>query len=89
MKVTSGNFDINGMSAMRLMKHYLGGKVTPLRSTNDGLEFKHVLGLLLRHHFGYAIAYVTTRYERQWQRLLSRWRRVQARKAETAAGSGS
>lgn len=65
------------MSVGRLLRHYLGGKVRPLWWFSNGLEFKHIVALGTRHYLGYPIAYLTTRYDRQWRVVLRNWRRVQ------------
>ena len=78
MKVNTRNFDVKGMSVDRLFRQYLGGKLRPLCWFSNGLQFKHILALGIRHYLGYPIAYLTTRYQRQWQVLLRNWRRLKA-----------
>ena len=78
VKLRTKNHDVQGMSVARLLRRYLGGRVRPLWSFGGGLELRHILSLSTRHYLGYPIAYLTTRYNRQWQLVLRNWRRVQS-----------
>lgn len=79
VKLSTRNFDARGMTVGRVIRQHLLGKARPLWCFSDGLELKHVLALAIRHYAGYPAAYLTTRYESQWKRLLGFWRRCVAR----------
>lgn len=72
----SRNFDARGMTVGRMLRQHLFGKVRPLWCFSNGLEFKHLLALGVRVYLGRPIAYLTTRYEAQWRKLLAGWRRA-------------
>lgn len=77
MKITTKNYDVQGMSAGRLLRQYLSGKLRPLWGFDHGLKFTHVMALMARHYLGYPMAYLSTRFEPQWRKLLLKWRRLQ------------
>jgi len=77
MKTTTKNYDIDGIRSHRLLRQYLRGKYTPLWSFTEELRLSHLLPLLVRHYFGYMFAYLTTRFEPQWRRMLHFWRVIQ------------
>ena len=76
MKVSTRNYDVEGMTTGRVLRQHLSSKVRPFWCFSNGLEFNHILALMIRHYFGYPIAYLTTRYEPQWQKVLFQWRRL-------------
>ena len=67
------------MTTGRLCRQHVLGRVRPLWYFSIGLKSKHILALAVRHHLGYPIAYLTTRYEPQWRKVLSGWRRLYAK----------
>ena len=58
------------------MRQHLLSKVRPFWCFSNGLETKHIVALMMRHYLGYPIAYLTTRYEPQWRKVLFQWRRL-------------
>ena len=75
MKLTDRHRDAAGMSTGRMLRQHVGGRLRPLGCFSHGLEVKHILALAVRQYLGYPIAYLTIRYNRQWQRALAAWRR--------------
>lgn len=76
MKLVRKNYDVEGMSSGRIFGQHLYSKVRPMWCFSDELELKHIVALAARHYLGYPIAYLTTRFNPQWQRLLAGWRRL-------------
>lgn len=76
MKLINKNYDVTGMSSGRMLRQHLFSKVRPLWCFSDELEVKHLVALATRHYLGYPIAYLTTRFNPQWQRTLAAWRRI-------------
>lgn len=77
MKASTKNFDVQGMTAGRVFRQYLSGKLRPLWGFNHGLKFTHIVSLMTRHYLGYPMAYLSTRFEPQWRKVLLKWRRLQ------------
>ena len=76
MKLINRHYDTCGMSTGRMMRQRLYGNQRPLWHFSDELELKHLLALAVRQYFGYPIAYLITRYDRQWRKMLNGWRRL-------------
>lgn len=77
MKLRTKNYDAAGMTVGRVLRQHVLGKTRPLWNFGYELRVNHILALALRHYLGYPIAYLTTRFHPQWQRVLSQWRRIQ------------
>jgi len=82
MKLVKRNHDVEGMSCVRLLGQHLYSKGRPLWCFSDGLEAKHIAALAARHYLGYPVAYLTTRFNPQWQKILAGWRRLRPEPAE-------
>jgi hypothetical protein len=76
IKLVKNNYDVKDMSCGRVLRQHLFGKVRPLWCFSDELEVKHIVALAARHYMGYPVAYLTTRFNPQWQRVLAGWRRL-------------
>lgn len=76
MKLLNRNYDAGGMSSGRILRQRLLSRLRPMWCFGDGLELKHIVALAVRQYLGYPIAYMTTRYSRQWQKALAGWRRL-------------
>jgi hypothetical protein len=76
MKLISKRFDVAGMSSARMLRQQLYSKLRPLWWFSNELAIRHILALLIRQYLGRPIAYLITRYERQWHKLLAAWRRI-------------
>lgn len=77
MKLRTNNYDVTGMTAGRLLRQYLSGKMRPFGDFCQNVRFTHVIALCARHYFGYPMAYLSTRFEPQWRKVLFRWRQSQ------------
>ena len=75
MKTVKENFDLEGVEIMRVSRRNLTFKLVPLCTLRGCPGAAPLINLLLRHHLGYPIAYVTERYQRHWIRVLTTWRR--------------
>ena len=85
IKLVKKNYDVAGMSSGRVLGQHLYSKVRPLWCFSDGLEVKHIVALAARHYLGYPVAYLTTRFNPQWQRILAGWRRLRPGPAKDKA----
>ena len=79
MKLLNRNFDTGGMSSGRMLRQQLLSKARPQWCFSYDLDLKHVLALVVRQYLGYPIAYLTLRYNRQWQKSLNGWRQLRHR----------
>ncbi len=77
MRLRTDNYDLQGMSVGRLFRQYLSGKMRPLWGFANGLKLTHLVALMMRHYLGYPMAYLSTRFEPQWRRMLRKWRHLQ------------
>jgi len=78
MKVSGRNYDLSGIESGRLVKSRLVARLVPFWRVGAGPSWKYLFLIMLRHYFGYPIAYITERYSRTWQRVLRTSRRLAA-----------
>jgi hypothetical protein len=87
MKLINRNYDAAGLTSGRMIRQQLLGKLRPPWFFSSDLELKHLLALAVRQYLGYPIAYMTTRYHRQWQKVLNGWRRLRPPPGKSGSGA--
>lgn len=76
MKTAKQNFDLQGLEAQRITRQNIVIKFVPIWVTKETPGVAPLLDLLIRHHLGYPIAFITEKYQKHWFKLLTLWRRA-------------
>ncbi len=75
MKPTDQNYDFNGLSSRRVLANFLRWKAMPFGYLGKGPGIVWLMNIILRHHFGKAIAILQIKYEHLFapiRRLVSK-----------------